>query len=37
MLVGSVAGGFIAQQASLGVPFVLAGLILIVMFVVAFG
>ena len=33
---GSVAGGFIAQQASLGVPFVLRGAILIVMFVVAF-
>jgi MFS family permease len=36
MLGGSVAGGFIAQQASLGVPFVLRGLILIVMFAVAF-
>jgi MFS family permease len=36
MLTGSVAGGFIAQQASLGVPFVLRGVILIVMFVVAF-
>jgi MFS family permease len=36
MLAGSVAGGFIAQQTSLGVPFVLRGLILIVMFVVAF-
>jgi len=36
MLVGSVAGGFIAQQAGLGVPFVLRGLILLVMFVVAF-
>src|SRR6266508_4424305 len=33
---GSVAGGFIAQQTNLGVPFVLRGLILIVMFVVAF-
>jgi MFS family permease len=31
-----VAGGFIAEQASLGVPFVLRGLILIVMFAVAF-
>jgi MFS family permease len=31
-----VAGGFIAQQTSLGVPFVLRGLILVVMFVVAF-
>jgi MFS family permease len=36
MLGGSVAGGFIAQQTSLGVPFVLRGLILVVMFVVAF-
>src|SRR5829696_6355040 len=36
MLTGSVAGGFIAQQASLGVPFVLRGLILIVMFGAAF-
>jgi MFS family permease len=36
MLGGSVAGGFIAQQTSLGVPFVLRGAILIVMFVVAF-
>jgi MFS family permease len=36
MLTGSVAGGFIAQQASLGVPFVLRGVVLIVMFVVAF-
>jgi MFS family permease len=35
MLTGSVAGGFIAQQTTLGVPFVLRGLILIVMFVVA--
>src|ERR1700738_5110583 len=33
---GSVAGGFIAQQAGLGVPFVLRGLILGAMFVVAF-
>jgi MFS family permease len=33
---GSVAGGFIAQQTNLGVPFVLRGLILAVMFVVAF-
>jgi MFS family permease len=32
MLVGSVAGGFIARQTSLGVPFVLRGLVLIVMF-----
>jgi MFS family permease len=36
MLTGSVAGGFIAQQASLGVPFVLRGVVLIVMFAVAF-
>jgi MFS family permease len=36
MLTGSVAGGFIAQQTSLGVPFLLRGLVLIVMFVVAF-
>jgi MFS family permease len=37
MLSGSVAGGLIAQQTSLGMPFVLRGLILIVMFAVAFG
>ena len=36
MLAGSVAGGFIAQKTSLGVPFVLRGLILMVMFMVAF-
>jgi MFS family permease len=36
MLGGSAAGGFIAEQTSLGVPFVLRGLILIVMFGVAF-
>jgi MFS family permease len=36
MLFGSVAGGFIAQQTNLGVPFVLRGLVLLVMFVVAF-
>jgi MFS family permease len=36
MLTGSVAGGFIAAQASLGVPFVLRGVVLIVMFGVAF-
>ena len=36
MLTGAVAGGFIAQQTSLGVPFVLRGAILLVMFVVAF-
>jgi MFS family permease len=36
MLTGSVAGGFIAQQFGLGVPFVARGVILIIMFVVAF-
>ena len=36
MLTGSVAGGFIAAQTSLGAPFVLRGVVLIVMFVVAF-
>jgi MFS family permease len=36
MLLGAVAGGFIAQQTSLGVPFVLRGAILLVMFAVAF-
>jgi MFS family permease len=36
MLTGSVAGGFIAQQGSLGLPFVVRGAILVVMFVVAF-
>lgn len=36
MLTGSVAGGFIAQQLSLGAPFVIRGAILAVMFVVAF-
>ena len=36
MLTGSVAGGFIAQQANLGLPFVLRGAILVVMFAVAF-
>ncbi len=36
MLTGSVAGGFIAQQFSLGLPFLLRGVILIVMFAVAF-
>ncbi|MGH9116939.1 MAG: MFS transporter [Acidimicrobiales bacterium] len=36
MLTGSVAGGFIAAQTSLGVPFVLRGLILVVMFLLAF-
>jgi MFS family permease len=36
MLIGSVAGGFIAQQTSLGVPFVLRGVMLVGMFAVAF-
>jgi Major Facilitator Superfamily. len=36
MLTGSVAGGFLAQQVSLGFPFVLRAVILIVMFGVAF-
>jgi MFS family permease len=36
MLVGSLAGGFIAAQTSLGVPFVLRGVILGAMFVAAF-
>ena len=36
MLVGSVAGGFIAQQAGLGVPFVLRGAVLVVTFVAAY-
>jgi MFS family permease len=36
MLTGSVAGGFVAQQTSLGVPFVLRGVVLVVMFAVAF-
>jgi MFS family permease len=36
MLSGSVAGGFLAQQMSLGVPFVLRAAILIAMFAVAF-
>ena len=37
MLGGSVAGGFIAEQTSLAAPFVLRGLILVVMFAVAFA
>jgi MFS family permease len=37
MLGGSVAGGFIAEQTSLAVPFVLRGIVLVVMFVVAYG
>jgi MFS family permease len=36
MLVGSVAGGFIAELTSLGVPFVLRAVVLVVMFGVAF-
>jgi MFS family permease len=36
MLFGSVAGGFIAQHSSLGVPFVIRGVILLAMFGVAF-
>jgi MFS family permease len=36
MLTGSVAGGFIAQVTSLGVPFVLRAAVLVVMFVAAF-
>jgi MFS family permease len=36
MLTGSVAGGFIAQQVSLGAPFVVRGLVLIGMFALAF-
>jgi MFS family permease len=37
MLTGSVAGGYIAQVTSLGVPFVLRGVVLAIMFVVAFA
>ena len=37
MLVGSVAGGFIARETSLGVPFVLRGVVLLVMFAIAFA
>ncbi|HEX6602242.1 MAG TPA: MFS transporter [Solirubrobacterales bacterium] len=36
MLGGSAAGGFIAEQTSLGVPFVLRGVVLAVMFGIAF-
>jgi MFS family permease len=36
MLTGSVAGGFIAQLTSLGVPFVVRGVVLVLMFAVAF-
>ena len=37
MLTGSVAGGYVAQVTSLGVPFVLRGAVLVVMFAVAFA
>jgi MFS family permease len=37
MLTGSVAGGYIAQVTSLGVPFVLRAIVLAIMFVVAFA
>src|SRR5919198_6291128 len=37
MLSGSVAGGFIAQQISLGAPFVIRGVVLLAMFALAFG
>jgi MFS family permease len=37
MLGGSVAGGFIAEQTSLAVPFVLRGVILVVMFAAAYA
>ncbi len=36
MLTGSVAGGFIAQQTNLGVPFILRGVILLLTFLLAF-
>src|SRR5215218_8182460 len=36
MLTGSVAGGFIAQQVSLGAPFLLRGAVLVMMFAIAF-
>jgi hypothetical protein len=36
MLTGSVAGGFVAAQVSLGAPFVLRGAVLALMFVAAF-
>ena len=36
MLTGSVAGGYIAQATSLGVPFVLRGVVLVIMFALAF-
>ena len=37
MLTGSVAGGFVAQATSLGVPFVMRAVVLVVMFVLAFA
>jgi MFS family permease len=37
MLTGSVAGGYIAQVTSLGVPFLLRGAVLIAMFALAFA
>ena len=36
MLVGSVAGGFIAEEISLGAPFIARGIVLVVMFALAF-
>ncbi|HEX2128471.1 MAG TPA: MFS transporter, partial [Solirubrobacterales bacterium] len=36
MLAGSLAGGFIAAQTNLGIPFVLRGAILVIMFAIAF-
>jgi MFS family permease len=36
MLAGSVAGGYVAQVTNLGVPFLLRGAVLLVMFVLAF-
>lgn len=36
MLIGSIAGGFIAQISNLGVPFVLRAVILAIMFAIAF-
>ena len=37
MLTGSVAGGYVAQVTNLGVPFVLRGVVLLVMFILAFA
>jgi MFS family permease len=37
MLTGSVAGGYVAQVTTLGVPFLLRAAVLVVMFVVAFA